>query len=282
MRFTKQKRHRKIVRFYTACFGFREPFKVLCDGTFIHHLSNNNLVPDKSVSSALAAPVHLFTTKCAIAELESLGRSYGGSVNSARRDFRLAKCEHDQNVSAYDCIVETVGDNNPEHFFVASQDVKLRKQCQKVPGVPVMYGLRNAVYLDQLSSFQREYVKVSEEERLRMTDSEYKLLQKRVKKISNSEIDSSEEENEDEISEPRALDNRKTYKRGLEIKDKAKFKLKRAKAPNPLSRKKKSKPSTPASNSGKKENAGSGATRSRPRKRKRSHKAQTSSATPAS
>lgn len=60
----KQKRHRKIVRFFTACFGFRQPYKVLCDGTFVHHLIENRITPaDEALSKTLSAPVKLFTTK---------------------------------------------------------------------------------------------------------------------------------------------------------------------------------------------------------------------------
>lgn len=64
MRVKKQKRHRKIVRFYTACFGFRQPYKVVLDGTFVHHLIANQVTPaDKALSTTLAASVKLFTTK---------------------------------------------------------------------------------------------------------------------------------------------------------------------------------------------------------------------------
>ena len=64
MRVTKLRRHRKSVRFYAACFGFREPYKVLCDGTFVHHLIAHTIKPaDKAVSNILAAPVKLFTTR---------------------------------------------------------------------------------------------------------------------------------------------------------------------------------------------------------------------------
>lgn len=64
MRFKKQKRHRKIVKFYIACYDFRPPFKVLCDGTFVHHLLVNRIIPaDKALSDLLGAPVKLFTTE---------------------------------------------------------------------------------------------------------------------------------------------------------------------------------------------------------------------------
>lgn len=64
MKVKKQKRHRKTVRFFTACFGFRQPYKVICDGTFVHHLIENRITPaDQALSNTLAAPVKLFTTK---------------------------------------------------------------------------------------------------------------------------------------------------------------------------------------------------------------------------
>lgn len=94
-----------------------------------------------------------------------------------------------------------------------------------------MFGLRNALFLEQLSAFQREFVKASEEERLHMTDSEYNLLQKRVKSILNTKVlkDSSTAEDgtgdEDLQGQiPASLVPRKT-----EAKDKAQFKRKRAK-----------------------------------------------------
>lgn len=64
MRVKKQKRHRKVVRFYSACFGFREPFKVLCDGTFIHHLLLHRLLPAAdAVARVLGADVTLFSSR---------------------------------------------------------------------------------------------------------------------------------------------------------------------------------------------------------------------------
>lgn len=64
MRVKKQKRHRRAVRFYTACFGFREPFKILCDGTFVHHLLANGITPaDTALANTLGATVKIFTTR---------------------------------------------------------------------------------------------------------------------------------------------------------------------------------------------------------------------------
>ncbi|RVW45049.1 rRNA-processing protein UTP23-like [Vitis vinifera] len=132
MRLKKQKRHRKIVRFYTACFGFRQPFKVLCDGTFVHHLIVNHISPpDNAVSTILGAPVKLMTTRCVLAELKSLGDSYSESLKAAGK-LIAARCDHERRKSAEACFVEIIGENNPEHFFVATQDTDLRKKFQEV------------------------------------------------------------------------------------------------------------------------------------------------------
>jgi U3 small nucleolar RNA-associated protein 23 len=64
MKVKKQKRHRKSLTFYTACFGFHKPYRVLCDGTFIRHLIVNRITPaDTALASILSAPVKLYTTR---------------------------------------------------------------------------------------------------------------------------------------------------------------------------------------------------------------------------
>nr|XP_027107140.1 rRNA-processing protein UTP23 homolog [Coffea arabica] len=132
MRVKKQKRHRKAFRFYTACFGFRELFKVLCDGTFVHHLLLNKITPaDTALANALGAPVKIFTTRCVLGELRSLGNSYAESLNAAR-NLLTARCDHEKQKSAISCITNIIGENNSEHFFVATQDAELQKKFQKV------------------------------------------------------------------------------------------------------------------------------------------------------
>lgn len=271
------------MKFYTACFGFREPFKVLCDGTFIHHLVANNLSPQKAVSDTLGGDVMLFTSRCVIEELKSLGSSHVESFHTARKEYKIARCEHDGVKSAMDCIIETIDENNPEHFFVATQDIELRKKFRKIPGVPVLFGLRNALFLEQLSSFQREFVKSAEEERMRLTDLEQKMLQKRVKKILNSEEvkDASTVETGagDQVAGDEVLVNKKRDGNRMELKDKAQFKRKRAKGPNPLSCKKKKNPGSSNHKADKDDKSSDNAQRSRPRKRKRSRKPEPSSGT---
>ena len=44
----------------------------------------------------------------------------------------MFRCDHERRKSAEACFVEIIGENNPEHFFVATQDTDLRKKFQEV------------------------------------------------------------------------------------------------------------------------------------------------------
>ncbi|KAH6755388.1 hypothetical protein C2S53_013840 [Perilla frutescens var. hirtella] len=282
MRFKKQKRHRKAVRFFTACFGFREPFKILCDGTFVHHLLENGIAPaDTALTNILGAPVKIFTTRCVVAELKSLGSSYSDSVNAAS-SLMTARCDHEKRKSAVACITEVIGEKNTEHFFVATQDAELRKKFQEIPGVPLIYALRNALFLERPSAVQQEFAKAAEEERSHMTELEFKMLKSKKKRIANGEARDSSETDEVHILE--IQDSRTNVNRcRVDKMDKAQFKRNKAKGPNPLSCKKKKKQGNTDTGSEKKrsqirlqEGDGDNSTRNRNRKRKRSKKSKSS------
>ncbi|KAH9791579.1 PIN domain-like family protein [Citrus sinensis] len=232
-----------------------QPYKVLCDGTFVHHLIENRIIPaDNALSNALAAPVKLFTTKCVIDELKRLGQSHSEAVEAAYK-VAIARCEHEKLKSADACLMEVIGEKNPEHFFVATQDVDLRKKLQEVPGVPLIFGLRNALLLEPPSSFQRKFVKTSEEARSCMTKSEFKKLKKSTKNIlETKEIGDSSNKNEELENQKLEMQaDKKTHyaRKGMGVKDRPQFKRKRAKAPNPLSCKKKKNHENPSTSSGK-------------------------------
>lgn len=275
MRVKKQKRHRKSVRFYTACFGFRQPFKVLCDGTFVHHLIVNNIKPaDKALSNILAGvPVKLFTTRCVLAELKRLGNSYSQALDAAHQLF-TASCDHEKSKTADACIADIIGQKNPEHFFLATQDNDLRKKFQEIPGVPVIFGLRNALFLEPPSAFQRQFVKTSEEDRLHMTELDHKTLQKRARNSSaDDEANDSSGENKDFVDQNIGIQTVRqppTARKGLDLKDKVQFKRKKAKAPNPLSCKKKKSHGKPNPVPVKEKTDGENSMRNRSRKRTRS------------
>ncbi|CAA2975013.1 rRNA-processing UTP23 homolog isoform X1, partial [Olea europaea subsp. europaea] len=273
MKVKKQKRHRRAVRFYTACFGFREPFKVLCDGTFVYHLLANGIIPaDTALANILGATVKIFTTRCVLAELKSLGESYSESLNAAS-NLITARCDHDKRMSAVACITEVIGQKNTEHFFVATQDAELRKKLQEIPGVPVIYALRNSLFLERPSGFQHHFAKAAEEDRSHMNEWEYKILKKKKKAAIEEAADASDanESNEDHMLD-RQVVKANIKRERTNVKDQVQFKRKKAKGPNPLSCKKKKTDGNKNASSVKDRKVVDNTTRNRSRKRKRSRK----------
>ena len=52
---------------------------------------------------------------------------------SVSLDFScVTRCEHEKVASAVNCILSLIGDKNPEHFFVATQDADLREKLREV------------------------------------------------------------------------------------------------------------------------------------------------------
>ncbi|KAF3582933.1 hypothetical protein DY000_02029544 [Brassica cretica] len=210
MRVKRQKKNRRTVRFFTVCFGFRQPFKVLCDGIFVHHLVSKEITPaDAAVSELLGGPVKLFTTRCVLAELQKLGKDYSESLEAAQM-LSTATCEHEEAKPADECLSEVIGIKNSEHFFLGTQDFEFRKKASAA--------------------------KDSERKRLTMTNVEKRMLEKQTARILAS--NRAEGTVEDEQWEtPRVVSTRN----GLGVKDKPQFKRNRAKGPNPLSCMKKKK-----------------------------------------
>jgi len=138
---------------------------------------------------------------------------------SVSLDFScVTRCEHDKVVSAVNCILSLIGDKNPERFFVATQDAYLREKLREIPGVPVIYGLKNFLFIEQPSVQQHKFAQLDEEKRL----SEYKKLMKATSEgtTTTSENRSGGEQHERPISS--------LVKNALGGADKSKFKRNRA------------------------------------------------------
>lgn len=240
MRLKKQKQNRKSVRFYKACFAFREPYKVLCDGTFVHQMLESRLgTANEALSALLGGHTKVFVTRCVIDELKKLGESFSGTVLATRR-LTTARCNHEMLKSALECLEAMVGADNPEHFFVATQDTGLRRKFRQVPGVPLVFVQKNSLLLEPPSEYQHQIARMSETERMHMNEKEYMALEThKAKKIaSNEDGTNGHEISGDELSKETESHNSKR-RQVLAVKDRPRFKRKKAKGPNPLSCKKK-------------------------------------------
>ncbi|KAF7000832.1 hypothetical protein CFC21_016634 [Triticum aestivum] len=74
-----------------------------------------------------------------------------------RTSFENAKV-----VTAVDCIMSLVCDKNWEHYSFATQDSELREKLWEVPGVPVIYGLKNSLFIEQPFVQQSQFAQLDE------------------------------------------------------------------------------------------------------------------------
>lgn len=221
MRVGRLKRLRRALRFFRVAHGFREPFKVLLDGNFVHACMSLSLASSESelaalLSKFLGAEVRLFTTKDVGRELDTLGPEYASSAKLARRINLLRNSsEHEETaaqrqrkrkryVSARRSIEHAVGSSNAEKVFVATQDSSLREKLKKRGVVPLLFLTQTGVHLEQPSKHQ-----------LQLADEKKKALS--------------------EVPKHELATNLETQN-GLGIgRTKARFRHNRAKGPNPLS-----------------------------------------------
>merc|ERR1711904_38556 len=148
MRIKRHKAVRKTLKFFQVNFGFRQPYKILVDGNFIHAvLTTGNGDVESTLSKLLMGSVRAFTTRYTLHELQSLGSEYKATLAAARR-LERHKCSFDGKVdTASECMKSEIGTRNESHFFVATQDKDLQKYLSKVSVVPIIFKGVNGVSL---------------------------------------------------------------------------------------------------------------------------------------
>lgn len=100
----------------------------------------------------------------------------------------------------------------------------------KMPGVPVIFGLRNALFIEQPSASERKFVKFKEEEHLHMTDLEIKMLNsKRQDRLAARESFGANEGLGDQVLGSETVVKANIGRKRMAVNDKAQFKRKKAK-----------------------------------------------------
>ncbi|MBN3318237.1 UTP23 protein, partial [Atractosteus spatula] len=158
MKIKRQKHAKKHISFFKYNFGLREPFQILIDGTFCQAALKNKIQIKEQMPKYLMGEVQLCTTNCALKELESLGKELYGAKLILQR-FQIRKCDHMKNpIAASLCLKSMLGDSNPHHYFVATQDQDLTASVKNIPGVPLMFIIQNTMVLDKPSPKSQAHV----------------------------------------------------------------------------------------------------------------------------
>jgi len=148
MRVKRLKHCKKHIAFYKTQFGFHEPYQVLVDLTFCQHALTCKINIKEQVANYFGAETQLFTTKCILEEGKLLGPQLGGALHICKQ-YKLRKCGHKEAMTAQQCIEDMIGESNPLHFFVASQDHELQLKLRRIPGVPILRIHYHALVLEK-------------------------------------------------------------------------------------------------------------------------------------
>lgn len=173
MRIKRHKAVRKTLKFFHVNFGFREPYKVLVDGNFIHAvLATGNGDVEGTLSKLLMGNVRAFTTRYTLHELQSMGKEYRATLEGARR-LERHKCIHDKaGQTAAECIKNEIGEKNESHFFVATQDKDLQRYLSRNSAVPIIFKSVNGVALQKPGAGLQTFAKKASEARMGVREHE--------------------------------------------------------------------------------------------------------------
>mmetsp|Transcript_16741 Transcript_16741/g.50023 ORF Transcript_16741/g.50023 Transcript_16741/m.50023 type:complete len:248 (+) Transcript_16741:225-968(+) len=153
----RQKKHKKVQRtitFLKVTHQFREPFKVVLDGNFINALLQSKTDALEAISKLLSAPVKLYTSRCVLRELHALGPDLKAAIK-ASRSLMVLHCGHEEHPETPGtCLATVLGDDNPQHMFIATQDRALRSDLGRIPGAALIFASVNGLHLEAPSAEQ--------------------------------------------------------------------------------------------------------------------------------
>ncbi|KAI8346876.1 Fcf1-domain-containing protein [Choanephora cucurbitarum] len=174
--------NKKIVHSYCIGFGFRPPFQVVTDGEFCKKALEKKIYVKDAIPELVGEKVKIVVTECILKDIKDKGHDFTSALILAQK-FDVRKCPHkEEKVSAYQCIRELVGTENKDHYFVASQNPKLRDRMRKVPGVPILYVnvKHQGLGLEPMTDRSKASFKSHEEQKMKPLDKDTARLKRKL------------------------------------------------------------------------------------------------------
>ena len=176
MKIKRQKKVQRILDFFKNNFGHRPPYQMLIDGTFTNACLEMKVNIKEQMPKYIGQEVKLLTTKCAILEAEMLGPAVFGATIILKQ-FAIHQCGHDkEHKPAAKCLKSMLKENNPQRYFIVTQDANLRAKVRKIPGTPVIYLHHKALTLEKPSEKSDESVNSTIQERLGVSEYQAKMI----------------------------------------------------------------------------------------------------------
>eukprot|EP00397_Hematodinium_sp_SG-2012_P060942 GEMP01080010.1.p1 GENE.GEMP01080010.1~~GEMP01080010.1.p1 ORF type:complete len:299 (+),score=62.15 GEMP01080010.1:47-898(+) len=182
LRVKRQKKVHRILRHYRVTFDLQEPYKLLCDPTFIFQSLEKKVHIKEQIPKLLGARVTPMVTNCGMAELRRLkteiGDKFLGALIIAKGFYRV-KCNHEEPITASKCIEELMSERDKK-WMIASQDNALRAVLRAIPGIPILTLSGQVPTLEPPSESSTSVHHAQELEKLKVADWERpKLVEKK-------------------------------------------------------------------------------------------------------
>ncbi|XP_067928519.1 rRNA-processing protein UTP23 homolog [Watersipora subatra] len=134
----------KTLRFYKINFEIESPYRLLIDGTLCNAAYANHINLAEQIPKLFQADVKIYTTKCALSEVESLQSRFGvsrGTSLTILKQFPVIPCNHLLAGDVKDCFASKYRNNtesvDKNKFCVGTQDLEIRDHARKKGGVPL-------------------------------------------------------------------------------------------------------------------------------------------------
>ena len=221
-RLNRQKKYRKILKYYKINYKIKAPFKVLLDGNFIHASIKNSVTINEKIPKILNDPTcDLLVPNIVLDELEKIGEPVKETLYQAQT---FKKHKYGNGSTPSEVILDIIGQTNRNKFVVCTQDVDLRHQLQKIPGVPLIYMNKASFVIEPPSYASNRLTEKQEQKKNEPKRDERRRLQQAMGGKSLSSINKNH--NNDNSINPLSKKRKKGSGGGI-------------KQPNPLSMKKK-------------------------------------------
>ena len=147
MKYKRKKQAKRVLQLLKTTFNFHEPFQIVIDGTFCQSALEHKINIRDQLSNYLSATVRLFTTECAVNEINSLGDSFKGGLFIIKQ-YKYLKCNHANRNSTAECFLSLIGKDNNKRYMLATLDRSLKFKARQIPGTPILTLANNALVLE--------------------------------------------------------------------------------------------------------------------------------------
>ncbi|KAK8816547.1 hypothetical protein WA556_001490 [Blastocystis sp. ATCC 50177/Nand II] len=168
------------MQYYEINYGFRPPYKVLLEESFIRYGLELNL--PNSIDSLIRRAIQDDSAELVITDC--IRKRFEEFKDKSARDFefietlRCVKCNHKEPLSSIKCVMDIAKNMNKskDKYVVCSQKDLYRTDLRRLSGVPLIYFNRSVLTLDTPSKNSNHFVDASVANRLGVSDAERELL----------------------------------------------------------------------------------------------------------